>query len=259
MRIRLRAIALLVLVASPSETIFGQSRTEIRVWAARAIATVLAETGPQFERTTGYKLNITSDLASGFGRRLIAGEPVDLVVSGSSSIDEWITDGRILAETRTDIARSGIGVQVRKGAPKPDISSVEGFKRALLAAKSIAYLKVGSGIHVDKVIERLGIAEAIKAKVTRPESDIVSELVARGEVELGIVVITQILTTPGVAFVGPLPADLQSHIMFTAGVGEQSKAPGAAKQLIKFLSGPAARQVIRRQGMEPAFGTSSQR
>jgi molybdate transport system substrate-binding protein len=221
------------------------------VWTTRAIATVLAEVGAQFERTAGYRLDVSSDLSSGFARRLAAGEPVDVVISASSSIDEWITQGRIRAETRTDLARSGIGVEVREGAARPDVSSVEAFKRALLAAKSIAYLRVGSGIHIDKVIERLGIGEAVRAKVTRPESDIVSELVARGEVELGIVVITQILTTPGVAFVGPLPAEVQSHLTFTAGVSVNSSAAEGAKQLIKFLSGTAAKAVMRRQGMEP--------
>jgi molybdate transport system substrate-binding protein len=253
MHTTLRVIALCVVVALPSTRLSGQSRTELRVWTARAIATVLAEIGPEFERSTGHRLNVTSDLASGFARRLTAGETADVVISASSSIDQWITDGRLLADTRTDIARSGIGVEVREGAAKPDISSVDAFRRTLLAAKSIAYLRVGSGIHMDKVIERLGIGDAIKTKVTRPESDIVSELVAHGEVELGIVVITQILTTPGVAFVGPLPADLQSHLMFTAAIGVSSKAPEAARQLITFLTGPAAKPVIRRQGMQPAY------
>ena len=252
MQTAIRLIALLVLVASATAAPSGQRRTEIRVWTARAIATVLAEIGPQFERTTGRRLHVTSDLSSGFARRLIAGEQVDVVISASSSIDDWIANGRIVPDTRTDVARSGIGVGVRKGAAKPDISSVEAFKRALLEAKSIAYLRVGSGLHVEKVIERLGIGEAIRAKVTRPESDIVSELVARGEVELGIVVVTQILTTPGVAFVGPLPPSLQSHVMFTAGVSVNSHAPQAARALITFLTGPAAAGVIRKQGMDPA-------
>jgi molybdate transport system substrate-binding protein len=244
----------MVLALLAVATASGQSRgPEIRVWSARAIATVLAEIGPQFETTTGFRLIVTSDLASGFTRRLIAREPVDLIISGSSSVDEWIRDGRILAETRTDLARSSIGVAVREGARKPDIRSVEAFKEALLAAKSIAYLRVGSGLHMDKVMERLGIRDAVSAKITRPESDIVSELVARGQVELGIVVTTQILTTPNVAFVGPLPAELQSHVMFTAGVSATTTAKERAKQLIKFLTAQPTKPVLRRQGMEPAF------
>ena len=242
------AIVLTFILAHPVTT----NAAEIKVWAARAIATVLAEIGPQFERTTGHKLNITSDLPPAFERRANAGEQFDILISGSSPVDAWIKDRKIIAETRTDIARSGIGVEVRAGARKPDISSVEAFKRALLDAKSIAYLRVGSGIYVDDVLKRLGIAEAIKSKVTRPESDSVSELVAKGEVEIGIVVITQILTTPGVDLVGPLPPEIQSSVVFTAGVSANSRAPDAARQLIKFLTGPTAIPVIRAQGMEPA-------
>src|SRR5688572_23850198 len=229
------------------------SAAEITVWTARAIATVLAEIGPQFERATGHKLTISTDLSSGFARRMEAGEPFDLLISSSSSFDAWIKDGKISAETRTNIARSGIGVGVRAGAPKPDISSVEAFKRALLDAKSIAYLRVGSGVYLADLMERLGIAEAIKPKLTRPDSDIVSELVAKGEVELGMVVMTQILTTPGVDLVGPLPSEIQSYVMFTAGVSANSKAPHASKQLIQFLKGPKAVSTIKAQGMEVAL------
>ena len=219
------AIALTIILAQPVTA----DAAEIKVWAARAIATVLAEIGPQFERTTGHKLKISSDLPPAFERRANAGAQFDILISGSSPVDKWIKDGKLIAETRTEIARSGIGVEVRAGARKPDISSVEAFKRALLDAKSIAYLRVGSGIYVDGLLKRLGIAEAIKSKVTRPESDSVSELVAKGEVELGIVVITQILTTPGVDLVGPLPPEIQSNVVFTAGVSANSRVPDAAR------------------------------
>ena len=224
---------------------------EIHIWTAKAIATVLEEVGPQFERASGHRLNVYSGLPTDFEKRLKAGDPLDLLIS--SLVDQWVKEGKLVAATRTDIARSGIGVEVRAGTRKPDISSVEAFKRALLDAKSIAYLRVGSGIYVHRLLERLGIAEAVKSKVTRPESDIVSELVAKGEVELGMVVITQILTTPGVELVGPLPAEIQSYVAFAAGVSVNSKAPDAAKQLIKFLTGPAAIPVIKAQGMEPAL------
>ncbi len=229
---------------------------EIRLWTARAIFTVLAEIGPQFERTTGHKLNISTDLSSAFVRRANADEPFDILISGSPTVDQFIKDGKIIAETRTNISRSGIGVEVRAGAPKPDISSVDAFKRALLEAKSIAYLNVGGGIYLAALLERLGIAEAIKSKVTRPKSDIVSELVAKGEVELGMVVITQILTTPGVQLVGPLPPEIQSYVAFTAGISSNSRVPEAARDLIKFLTGPIATPVIEAQGMEPGENIS---
>jgi molybdate transport system substrate-binding protein len=225
---------------------------EITVWTTRAIATVLAEIGGEFERATGHRLIITTDLPPAFLRRAQAGEPFDLVITGSAPIDEWIRDGRIVAKTRVEIARSGIGVEVRAGTPKPDISTVDAFKRALLNAKSIAYLKVGSGLYLEAVLERLGISKAVASKVIRPDADIVSELVAKGDVELGIVVITQILTTPGVELVGPLPSEIQSYVTFVAAVSSQSKAPDAANELIAFLRGPRAAAVITSQGMEPA-------
>ena len=244
------AIAAMVLnaIAVPAPT---STTTEITVWTTRALATVLAEIGAGFERETGHKLVITSDLPPAFARRASAGEPFDLLITGSAPLDEWIKEGRILAATRTDIARSGIGVEVRAGAPKPDISSVDAFKRALLGAKSIAYLQVGSGIYLHGLFEKLGVAQAIRAKVTRPDTDIVSELVAKGEIELGMTVVTQILTTPGVDLVGPLPAEIQSYVTFTAGVGAQANAADAARQLIQFLRSPRAIAVIKAQGMEP--------
>jgi molybdate transport system substrate-binding protein len=212
---------------------------------------VLAEIGGEFEQATGHKLVVTSDLPPGLLRRAQAGEPFDLLITGADPIEEWFRDGRLVASTRTTIARSGIGVEVRSGSPRPDISTVSAFTRALLNAKSVAYLKVGSGIHLDAVMARLGIAKAIEAKVVRPDTDIVSELVAGGEVELGMVVTTQILTTPGVELVGPLPAELQAYVTFVGGVSARSKAPDAARQLIAYLLGPRAVAVIQAQGMEP--------
>jgi len=240
-------VALAAVFANPS----GAQADEIRVWTARAIATVLAEVGGEFERATGHTLIVTSDLPPAFLRRLNADEPFDLFISGSAPVDEWIRNGKIVAETRTDLARSGIGVEVRAGSRKPDISTVEAFKRALLNARSIAYLRVGSGVYLEGLLERLGISKALESKVVRPESDIVSELVAKGEVELGMTVVTQILTTPGVDFVGPLPPELQSYVTFVAGISSRSKAPAATRDLIQFLTGPRARAVMKAQGMEP--------
>jgi molybdate transport system substrate-binding protein len=225
---------------------------EIRVFTTRAIATVLNEVGPDFERATGHRLIVTSDIAIRMVRRIRSGEPFDFLVAAPGQIDELVRDGKIAADTRTDLARSGIGVQVRAGARKPDITTVEAFRQALLDAKSIAYLKEGqSGVYLSGIIDRLGIADAVYPKLTRPETDIVSELVARGDVELGMVVITQILTTPGVELVGPLPPALQSYITFTAGVSAASPLPGAARELMGFLTGPSAIRVMRSQGMEP--------
>jgi len=225
---------------------------ELRLFVTRAIATVLREVGGQFEGKTGYKLVIISDTGAGLIRRITARESFDVFTGTPPQVAGLIKDGELLADTRTSLVRSGIGVEVRAGMPKPDISSVEAFKRALLEAKSIAYLKEGaSGLYLAGLLERLGIADAIKSKVTRPDADIVSELVAKGEVEIGMVVITQILTTPGVDLVGPLPAEIQSYVSFVGAVGSHSHAPDVARELIKFLTGPIAVPVIKSQGMEP--------
>ena len=241
------AVAIAVALANP----VVRPAPEITVFTARAIATVLAEVGGEFERATGHTLIVVSDLPAGFQRRVDAGEHFDLLISGAGPVDEWIRDGRLVATTRTDIARSGIGVEVRAGSPKPDIRTVDAFRRAVLNAKSIAYLRVGSGVYLDGLFERLGIGEAIKSRVTRPDADIVSELVAKGDVEVGMTVITQILTTPGVELVGPLPDEIQSYVTFVAAISAESKVKGAASDLLAFLKGPNAVAVIKTQGMEP--------
>jgi molybdate transport system substrate-binding protein len=250
-RNRIVVFALSATLANPDTA----AAADIRVWTARAIATVLAEIGAEFERATAHRLIVTTDLPPAFLRRAEAGEPFDLVITGAAPIDEWIRDGRIVAKTRTEIARAGIGVAVKAGSPRPDISTVEAFTRALLSAKSIAYLRVGSGAYLDGLLERLGIRKAIEARVIRPDSDIVSELVARGEAELGMVVSTQILTTPGVDLVGALPSEIQAYITFAAGISSESRAPEAASELMAFLQSSRAAAVITSQGMEPARQT----
>jgi molybdate transport system substrate-binding protein len=215
--------------------------------------TVLKDIGPQFERASGYKLNVTTDTAVTLADHIIAGERFDVFVGSPEQIDRLIRNNKIVAGTQTPIARSGIGVEVRAGASKPDIGSVEAFKRALLNAKSIGYLKQEgtSGAYLDGLFARMGISDAIRSKSVRPETDIVSESVAKGEIELGMVVITQIMTTPGVDLVGPIPPEVQSYVRWGGGVSANSAAPEAAKALIAFLAGPTARPVLKAQGMEP--------
>ncbi len=221
---------------------------EIKVLAPRAVWTLLGKIGPEFERTTGHKLNVINGYSPVFLQQIRAGEQFDIFVSLSPIMSRLFEDGTLVPDLRTNIVRTGTGVEVRAGAPKPDISTVEAFKRAMLNAKSIAYLRIAG---VPELMERLGIADAIKSKVTIPDTDIVSELVANGEIEVGIPVITQILTTPGVELVGPLPPEIQYYIQFIAGVSRNSKAPDAAQALIRFMIGPTALPVIKAQGMEP--------
>ena len=241
-------------VAAPcaGRLVAGQPDT-LRVFTTRAIATVLHEIRGDVERRLGLTLEITTDVAIRMVRRVHAGEPFDVLVAAPAQIDDLIAAGSLDLETRTNLARSGIGVAVRAGANRPDVSTVDAFKRALLAARSIAYLKEGqSGVYMAGVIDRLGIADAIRPKLTLPDTDIVSQLVSRGEVELGIVVITQILTTDGVALAGPLPPELQLYITFSGAVSARSRAPEAARELLRLLKQPEAIRVMRAQGMEPA-------
>jgi molybdate transport system substrate-binding protein len=218
---------------------------ELKVFTSRAIATVLDKIGPEFESTTGHKLIVTVGFSTSFVEQINAGEPFDVVVCPPRTIDGLIKDNKVIADTRTNLVRSAVGVGVRAGAPKPDISTVDRLKRALLNAKSIGYNSTSSPL-----MDELGISDAIKSKVTIPPTDIASELVAKGELELVVVAITQILTTPSVELVGPLPPEILRYAQFSAGVSSDSKAPSAARDLIKFLIGPTAIPVIKSQGME---------
>ena len=251
-RLRMIAVAAAVIVFFPPGAAtpgVGSQNTALRVFTTRSIATVLEKIGADFERRTGRTLSVTTDVAARMVRRINDGEPFDFLVAAPAQIDELIEQGKIIPDTRIDLARSGIGVAVRAGAPKPDVSSVAAFKRALLTARSVAYLKEGqSGVYVAGVLERLGIAETIRSKVTLPETDIVSELVSRGDIELGIVVITQIVTTEGVALAGPLPSEIQSYITFTGGISANSTSIDVAKDLMAVLRSPVAISIMRSQG-----------
>ncbi|MBI4192854.1 MAG: substrate-binding domain-containing protein [Betaproteobacteria bacterium] len=223
---------------------------EVKLIAGVAMSAVMGELGPQFERTTGHKLVIWYGNAGTIRRRMEAGEAFDLFVAGGT--DGYIKRGKIDADTRTEIVRVGIGVGVRAGAPKPDISSAEAFKRALLNAKSVTYNPEGAqAIHLPGLFERLGIAEQMKAK-TKPYRKGLAA-VADGEAELGFALTNELLSFfSSVELVGPLPPELQRYFVFIAGVGTAAEQPEAAKALIRFLRSPAAVAVIKAKGLEPA-------
>ena len=223
---------------------------EVKVIAGVAMSAVWKELGPQFERATGHKLVIWYGNATTMRRRMAAGEAFDLLVSGS--LDEYTKQGKIAADTRTEIARVGMGVGARAGAPKPDISSVDAFKRAMLNAKSVTYVPEGGpGIHLVGVLKRLGIAEQMKTRM-QPVAKGALRAVADGKAELGVGFTHEILSTRGAELVGPFPPELQRYNVFTAGVATAAEQPQAASALIKFLTSPAAVAVIKAKGMEPA-------
>ena len=216
---------------------------EVKVMAGAALSGVIGELGPQFERTTGHKIVIQYGATGTFKRQIEA---------GSDGVDDLIKQGKIAGDTRVDIARVGIGVAVRDGAPKPDISSVDAFKNTLLNVKSVTYTPEGAtGTHLAKVLDRLGIAEQVKGKTKPNAPDRVPQVVAAGEVELAIGNTPSLLSAKGVQVVGLLPAELQNYFINTAGVGSAAKQPDAAKDLIKHLTTPEAAAVIKAKGMEP--------
>jgi molybdate transport system substrate-binding protein len=226
---------------------------ELKIFGSRVTKVIVGEFAAEFEKSTGFKPVVVADVAAVMKRRIEAGEPFDLAVLVDFQTDDLIKSGKLLADSRADIMSSGIGVAVKRGAPKPDIGTVEAFKQTLLKAKSVTYLKEGaSTIHLRKVFDRLGITDAIKAKAVETAGEQVSEKVADGEVELGLIVIPNIMSVPGAELVGPLPPAINSVVMFTAGVSAASPNQQAARALIKLLKSPEARPVIQAKGNDPA-------
>lgn len=240
------AVTLVAVAVSPA------SSAELKIFGSRVTKMIVDDVGPQFERATGHRLVVVTDVAAVMKRRIEAGEPFDLAILVNFQTDEMIKKGKLLADTRTDLMKAGIGVAVRRGAKVPDIGTVEAFKQTLLDAKSITYLKEGaSTIYLDRLFARMGIADALRAKTVKPDTESVSEAVAAGDVELGIIVIPNILSVPGAHLAGPIPEDIQSYIVFTAAVSANSPNQQAASDLIAFLKSPAALSAIKSKGMNP--------
>jgi molybdate transport system substrate-binding protein len=238
------ALALLAGAAGPA------SSAELKIFGSRVTKMVVDDIGSQFEKATGNKLVVVTDVTANMKRRIEAGEAFDLAVLVNFQTDEMIKAGKLVADTRADLMKAGIGIAVKRGTPLPDISTVEALKRTLLAAKSIAYLKEGGSTrHVNLVLAQLGLTEALAAKTVKPDTERVSELVASGDVELGIVVIPNILSVPGAQLVGPIPDDIQGYTVFTAAVSAASPNQQAARDLIAFLKSPVGVQSIKAKGM----------
>jgi molybdate transport system substrate-binding protein len=231
---------------------WGAQAAEIKVLSSNAVKTVLEELGPRFEKATEHKLVITFKSAAALKSDIEKGEAFDLAILTASAADDLIKQGKLAAATRTDLVRSGAGVAIRKGAPKPDISTTDAFKRTLLNARSIGYVEQGAtGIYLKGLLERLGIAEELKPK-TRLLATAAAEAVAKGEVEIGMTQISEILPYAEAELAGPLPPEIQLYTLFPAAISASAREPQAAKILIEFLRSPAAAIVIKAKGMEPA-------
>ena len=226
---------------------------EVNVMAGNALAGVIGELGPQFERATGHKLIMQYGLSRTFKPKIEAGEAIDLIILSLETMEDLAKQGKIATGPHAEIARAGVGVGVRTGASKPDISSIDAFKHSLLNAKSISSApRTETGEHLAKVFERLGIAEEMRSK-TKPQQavDRVAEAVANGEAEIAIQV-TSLLVIRGVDLVGKIPPELQNYLVFLAGIGIAAKQPEAARAFIKYLTSAEAAPAIRARGWEPA-------
>ncbi len=235
------------------------STANINVISGGAFKQVLNALAAQYERASGNKLDLTYRTVGQHLQLIKSGEEeFDVAVLTPDAIDGLIKDGKVVAGSRADLAKTGIGVVVKAGTPLPDIGSVDVFKRTLLAAKSVAYIDPAaggsSGIYVGKLLERLGIAAAVNAKAKLIHGGAVADHIAKSEAEIGIHQISEILPVNGVVLVGPLPAEIQNFTVYAAGVGTAAKdgAKDEASALVKFLAGPNARPIIKAKGMEPA-------
>ena len=233
--------------------------SDIKVLSTTAMKTVFDELGPQFEHATGHRIDATFGPSLQLEKRLGDGEAADMAIVSLAGAKDLVAQGRIVAGSVVDLCGSALGVAVPKGAPKPDLSSVEGFKRALLAAKAIACSKpVGggqSGVHMAKVFAQLGIADAMQAKAKYGgggPSGLVGLIVLRGEADIGMQQMAELMAVPGIDVAGPLPAELQNVTPFVAATPTNAAQAAAGRAVIAFLTTPAAKAVIKAKGLEPS-------
>jgi molybdate transport system substrate-binding protein len=229
---------------------------EVRVITSGAFTAAYLQLAPEFERTSRHTIVTTFGASMGSGpntipSRLQRGEPADVVILAASALDELIKQGKVVAGSRVDLVRSRIGMAVRAGAPRPDISSVEALRETLLRARSIACSSSASGLYLStELFRRLGVAEQVKGK-TRISEQAVGTLVASGEAEIGFQQISELLPVPGIDYVGPLPAAVQRETVFSAGIVSGARALDAARALLKFFTSPVAAPIIAKTGLEP--------
>ena len=226
---------------------------EVRVISAGAVKSIVSELAQAYEKETGNKV-VMQFGPMGFVRQKLASDPADVVIMSDTVIEDTIAKGGVTAGSRTDIGRTGMGVGVRDGAPQPDLSSVDAFKRALLEAKSIVYVDPASGatsgVHFASVLQKLGIAEAVKPKTTLVPGCYPAELVAKGEVDLVVHQISEIVPVKGVTLVGPLPKEFQKLTIYSAGVAAKSTNADLARGFTAFLTRPAFKAKFAEAGLD---------
>ena len=246
--------AVAVAVMIPSVMFFdgGQSMAaEINVIGSPGVRGVLSELAPQYERATGHKVVMDFAVIAVLKRRIEAGEMFDIVIPSPGLIDDLVKQGKVAADTAAPFGRTGLGVGVRKGLPKPDISSAEELKDALLNAKAVGHSKEGqSGVHFLEVLNRLSIAQEMRPKLKTYEGNGMVVAIEAGEVDMVVTGIGPLLEMRGADFLGGLPPGLQSYVQFSIGVSAAAKDPEAARALVRYLASPAATPVFKAKGLE---------
>ncbi|AMN42425.1 molybdate ABC transporter substrate-binding protein [Rhodoplanes sp. Z2-YC6860] len=223
----------------------------ITVLSSLATREAYLELVPQFEATNGHKVETTWAGTVNIMKRMADGEVFDLVISSSASIKDLTEQKKIVAGSAVNLSKTGIGIGVRKGAKKPDVGTSDAFRQTMLAAKSVGLSTGPSGVYLEKLFERLGIADAVKPKIKQiPSGGTVAPLVASGEAEIGFQQISEIAHAEGIDYVGRLPPDLQLISVFTAGVHTGAKHSTEAQALVKFLTAPAGLAVMKKHGLE---------
>lgn len=231
---------------------------EIKVMTSGGFTAAYKELAPDFERATGHKITTAYGASMGgapdsIPSRLGRGEPADIVILAAPALEALIKDGKVVPGSRVDLVHSNIGMVVRPGGPRYDISNLEAFKRTLLEAKSIAYSASASGVYLStELFPKLGVWDQIKDKSRRIESERVAAVVARGDAEIGFQQISELLEVKAAEFVGPLPEGAQRTTIFSAGIATGAKEPDAARELIRYFTSPAAVPAIKRSGLDPA-------
>jgi molybdate transport system substrate-binding protein len=245
-----RAIAVIAVLGLPLPTTAAHA-ADIKLLGGNALNAVMEELGPQFEKTSGNKLVTTLGTSAQLKARIEGGEAFDVVLLTKAALDELAAAGKVADVPRIAIARAGIGVAIRKGAAKPDLSTTDAFKQAMLNAKSIGFVdQTPTAAALKAIFVKLGIADAIKAKI-KPLNIQAAVAVTNGDVEIAMTQISEILPYPGVELAGPLPPDIQTYTTFSGGISAAAKNAEAASALLKFLTSPDAKAVIKAKGMEP--------
>jgi len=226
---------------------------ELKLFATNAVHSVLDDLVPQFESSSGHKVAIGYNTTAQTLGLIRDGQSADVVIATAAGVDELTSLGKVMAGSRVDLAATNIGVAVRKGARKPEIGTVEAFKRALLEAKSVAYTASGlSGMYFARLIEQLGIAEQIKPKSQIRPGGLIAEVVVAGEAELAVQMVSELLSVPGAELVGLLPAEINQTSMIAAGILSSTKQSEAARALIHHLAAAASAAAFKAKGLAPA-------